>query len=100
AEARTVVAASYVRSPGAARHASPPRALECTAGTTGLVARVEFGHVLVRQAEIEDPQVLLEALPVGGLGDGRKSLLQAPAQQHLGGGAPDALGNTFDGRVG
>src|SRR5260370_15471495 len=82
------------------RSLSPPGALEGTAGTSGLVARVELGHVLVRQAEIEDAQVLLDALPVGGLGDGRKPVLEAPAQHDLCGGAPDALRNTFDRRVG
>ena len=44
---------------------------DCVAGAAGLVERVEPRHGLVRQLDVEDPQVLLDPVPVGRLGDHR-----------------------------
>src|SRR5207244_484937 len=72
---------------------SPPLALLSNAGAARLVERVELRHVLVREAEVEEAGVLLDALAVGRLRDHRHVVLDAPAQQHLRGSATDALGD-------
>lgn len=61
---------------------------------------VAFGHGLVRQGEVEDLRVLIDPLAVGRLGEGRKTALQAPAQQHLGGCPPRTLRDPVDRHVG
>src|ERR1700733_8055488 len=59
---------------------APPGALEGAVGAVGPVERVGGGHVLVGQREVEDLAVLFDPLAMGGLGDDRDAVLQAPAQ--------------------
>ena len=54
---------------------SPLLVFRGAAGAVGLVERVEFGHVLIGQDEIEDVRVLGDSLAVGRLGDDRKIAL-------------------------
>src|SRR5258708_38645819 len=62
---------------------SPPWAFEGVVSAIGPVERIERGHVLVREGEVEDLGVLLDAFAVRRLGDHDQVMLQGPAQQHL-----------------
>ena len=62
----------------------------------------QFGegvHFLRVQFEIEDVQVLADSLPMNRFHEGEGPALDAPAQQHLGGGFAMGLGNLYDNRV-
>src|SRR6266540_6163118 len=71
--------------------ASPPLAFESTRGAAGAVERVEFRHVRVGEREVEDLRVLRDPVAVRRLRDRRDVALDAPAEQHLGRRAPEAL---------
>src|SRR5262245_32634954 len=70
--------------------ASPPFALARAVGAAGAVERVELGHVLVGEPEVEDLRVLGDALAVRRLRNDRNAPFDAPAQQYLGRSAPMA----------
>src|SRR4051794_9874997 len=73
--------------------AAPPLALERPCRATGLVERVEFGHVPVGEAEVEDVRVLRDSVPMGRLGDHRHLVLNAPAKQYLRRSPTETVGN-------
>ena len=82
--------------------ALPPLAFEGKAGACGAVERVEFRDVLRREREVEQLGVLCDPVAVGGFGYQRNLALDALAEQHLGGCAPEALrdlGGRFAGKV-
>ena len=51
-----------------------------------LVHCCDLSHVVVGEGKIEDDEVLLHTLLVGGLGDGHDAALREPAKGHLRGG--------------
>jgi hypothetical protein len=52
-------------------------------GAARLVERVERRDILLREGEVEDSGVVLDALAVGGLGEDREVALQTPADEDL-----------------
>ena len=60
-------------------------------GTAGAVEHVKFRHVRFGQREVEDLRVLREPVAVRRLRDQGNVTLDAPAKQHLGRRAPEAL---------
>src|SRR3954465_1605851 len=72
---------------------SPPLALARLVGAAGRVQRVELRPVAVRQREVEDAGVLLDALAVRRLREDDEVALQAPAHEDLRRRAPDAIGD-------
>src|SRR5260370_21122687 len=66
----------------------PPRTFEGAVGAVGLDERVELGHVLAGQGEVENLRVLADSLPVGRFGAHRNTVPRAPAQSHLRGCPP------------
>ena len=69
------------------------QSLERAVGAARLVERVERGHFLVGQGEVENLAVLLESLAVSRLHDHDHIPLHAPAQKHLRRRAPHAFGD-------
>ena len=65
-------------------------------GAAGGVERVERGHVVVGQREVEDLRVLLDPLAVGRLREHDDVALQAPADEDLRRRAPEAIGDLPD----
>ena len=63
------------------------------------VEPVDGGHLVGGELEVEDVEVLGDALGLGGLRDDRPSVLQAPAQHDLGGALAVRLGDLADHRV-
>src|SRR4051812_26965897 len=72
---------------------SPPAALPGPIRAAGLVERIQRRHVLVREREVEDARVLLDALAVRRLRQDHEVALEAPADQDLRGRAPEAVGD-------
>ena len=64
-----------------------------------LVEGVQGGELLRREFEVEDVEVLRDALRAHGLGDRRASLLQVPPQHHLRWRLAVRLGDILDRRV-
>src|SRR6202012_6046029 len=69
-----------------------------TAPPTG-VQNVDPGHLLGGQLEVEHVDVLGDAAGLGGLRNDRASVLQAPAQHHLGRGLAVGPDDVSDNRV-
>src|SRR3954451_1608592 len=72
---------------------SPPAALPGPVRADGLVERIQRRHVLVREREVEDARVLLDALAVRRLRQDHEVALETPADQDLRGRAPEAVGD-------
>ena len=70
---------ALMRISGESGVASPPEALERALGTARFVERIERGHVLVGQREVEDLGVLLDSLAVSRLRDDDEIPLHGPA---------------------
>src|SRR3954462_12632113 len=69
-----------------------------TAAAAG-VERVDGGELVAGQLEVEDVDVLGDAVRLGRLGDDRAAVLQAPAQHDLGRCLAVGLGDLDDDRV-
>jgi len=67
------------------------------AGALGAIQRVEFGHVRLRQGEVENLRVLTDPFLAGRLGNDQQIMLEAPAQQDLRGRAADSLSRMLSG---
>src|SRR5438270_11482047 len=69
------------------------------AAATAGVQAVDRGHFLGRELEVEHVDVLRDAAGLGGLRNDRASLLQTPAQHHLGGRLAVSSGEVADDRM-
>src|SRR4051812_13268157 len=76
-----------------ANRGSPPAALAGAVRAAGLVERIQRGHVLAGQGEVEDACVLLDALAVRRLRQDHEVALDRPTDQDLRGLAPEAVGD-------
>src|SRR6266851_6679753 len=76
---------------------SPPVALEGPVSATGLIKGIQLRNDFVREREVENAGVLLDAIAVGRFCDDNEGMLQTPAQEHLRGRSPNLRSHPLHG---
>src|SRR5215216_799521 len=90
---RASISALERRAPRQARRRSPPFVLARAIGAGGRVERVESGHIVVGEREVEDVRVLCDSLAARRFRQDDEAMLKAPADEDLRRRTREAIGD-------